>query len=210
MTDRKLHWDDVFRSKSPHEVSWTQDVPRTSLEMIRQLKLPKTAQVIDVGGGDSKLVDNLLDEGFTNISILDISGEALEKVKYRLGKRASLVKWIVSDILDFNPSIKYDLWHDRAAFHFLTEADEVRKYVNIATRHISGYLTIATFSDEGPDKCSGLSVKQYSEELLQKELSQGFKKIKCIKRDHTTPIQTRQNFLFCTFKKSQNYTRSVN
>ena len=178
--------------------------------MIRQLKLPKTAQITDVGGGDSKLVDNLLDEGFTNISILDISGEALEKVKYRLGKRASLVKWIVSDILDFNPSIKYDLWHGRATFHFLTEADEVRKYVKTATKHISGYLTIATFSDQGPEECSGLSVKQYSNELLQEELFQGFKKIKCIKKDHTTPFQIRQNFLFCTFKKSQNYRRSVN
>jgi len=201
MTDRKSHWDNVFRSKSPQEVSWTQDVPGTSLEMIRQLNLPKTAQVIDVGSGDGRLVDNLLDEGFTNISILDISGEALEKVRSRLGKRASLVKWIISDILDFNPSIKYDLWHDRAAFHFLTEADEVRKYVNTATQHISGYLTIATFSDEGPDTCSGLNVKKYTEELLQEELSQGFKKVKCIKKDHTTPFQTRQNFLFCTFKK---------
>ena len=210
MEDRKSHWDNVFITKSSHEVSWTQDVPLTSLEMIRQLNLPKTAQVIDVGGGDSKLVDNLLNEGFKNISILDISSEALRKVKYRLGKRASLVKWIVSDILDFNPSIKYDLWHDRATFHFLTEADEVRKYVNTATQHISGYLTVATFSDEGPEECSGLSVKQYSEELLQEELSRGFKKIKCIKKDHTTPFQTRQNFLFCTFKKSQNYTRSVN
>ena len=210
MSSSKSHWDNVFRSKSPQEVSWTQDIPRTSLEMIRQLKLPKTAQVIDVGGGESRLVDNLLDEGFTNISILDISGEALEKAKLRLGKRASFVKWIVSDILDFKPSIKYDLWHDRATFHFLTEAEEVRKYVNTATRHISGYLTIATFSDEGPDTCSGLSVKQYTEELLQEELSQGFKKVKCIKKDHITPFQTRQNFLFCTFKKFQNLTRSVN
>lgn len=201
MEERKTHWDNIFRSRSPEEVSWTQDVPGTSLEMIRQLNLPKTAQVIDVGCGDSRLVDYLLDEGFTNISILDISGEALEKVRSRLGKRASRIKWIISDILDFNPPIKYDLWHDRAAFHFLTEAEEVRKYINTATNHISGYLTIATFSDEGPDTCSGLSVKKYTEELLQEELSQGFKKIKCIKKDHTTPFQTRQNFLFCTFKK---------
>ena len=100
MEDRKSHWDNVFKTKSSHEVSWTQDVPLTSLEMIRQLKLPKTAQIIDVGGGDSKLVDNLLNEGFKNISILDISSEAFKKVKYRLGKKASLVNWIVSDILD--------------------------------------------------------------------------------------------------------------
>lgn len=210
MADKKSHWDNVFRSKSPQEVSWTEDVPKTSLELIHQLKLSKTSQVIDVGGGGSKLVDNLLDEGFINISVLDISFEALEKAKQRLGKRASLVKWIVTDILDFNPSMKYDLWHDRAAFHFLTDADEVRKYVNLAARHINGYLTIATFSDEGPDKCSGLNVKQYTEELLQEELSQGFEKIKCIKKDHTTPFQTRQNFIFCSFKKVPIETNSIN
>jgi SAM-dependent methyltransferase len=209
MTDRKSHWENIFRSKSPEEVSWTQEVPETSLLLIRQLKLPKTAEIIDVGGGDSKLADHLLDEGYTNITVLDISGESLEKAKHRLGYRASLVNWIVSDILDFNPIVKYDLWHDRAAFHFLTGAEEVRKYVKTATQHISGYLTIATFSDEGPDTCSGLSVKKYTEELLQEELSQGFKKVKCIKKDHYTPFQTRQNFLFCTFKKFQNYTRSI-
>jgi SAM-dependent methyltransferase len=209
MSHRKSHWENVFRSKSPEQVSWTQEVPETSLQLIHLLKLPRTAAIIDVGGGDSRLVDHLLDEGFTNITVLDISGKALEKARHRLGDRAALVNWVVSDILEFNPSSKYDLWHDRATFHFLTGAEEVRKYVNTATRHISGYLTIATFSDEGPDTCSGLSVKQYTEELLQEELSQGFKKVKCIKKDHITPFQTRQNFLFCMFKKFQNYTRSI-
>jgi len=203
MSGRKSHWENVFRSKSPEEVSWTQEVPETSLVLIRQLKLPKTAAIIDVGGGDSRLVDHLLDEGFTNITVLDISGKALDKAKHRLGDRTPLVNWVVSDILEFKPSAQYDLWHDRATFHFLTEVDEIRKYINIATKHISGHLTMATFSDEGPDTCSGLLVKKYSEELLAEELSRGFIKVKCIKKDHTTPFQNKQNFLFCTFRRSQ-------
>jgi cyclopropane fatty-acyl-phospholipid synthase-like methyltransferase len=203
MSGRKSHWENVFRSKSPEEVSWTQEVPETSLLFIRKLKLPKTAGIIDVGGGDSKLVDHLLDEGFINISVLDISTKALEKAKQRLGERAIHVKWIVSDILEFNPSIKYDLWHDRAAFHFLTEPKEIRKYIQIAEQSVKGFLSLATFSDKGPKECSGLPVRQYSEELIQKELSNGFHKIECKTEDHITPFGSRQNFLICSFKKIQ-------
>ncbi len=203
MADRKSHWENVFRSKSPEEVSWTQEVPETSLLRIRQLKLHTTAAIIDVGGGDSKLVDHLLDDGYINITILDISGEALDKAKHRLGDRARLVNWVVSDILEFNPSKKYDLWHDRAAFHFLTETREIGKYIQIAERSVQGFLTLATFSDKGPKECSGLPVRQYSEELIQKELSNGFQKIECRTENHITPFGSRQNFLICSFKKIQ-------
>ncbi len=203
MSGRKSHWENVFRSKSPEEVSWTQEVPETSLQLIRQLKLPKTAAIIDVGGGDCKLVDHLLDDGYSNITVLDISGEALDKAKHRLGDRAPLVNWVVSDILEFNPSKKYDLWHDRATFHFLTEPKEIRKYIQIAERSVKGYLTLTTFSDKGPKECSGLPVRQYSEELIQKELSNGFHKIECKTEDHITPFGSSQNFLICSFKKIQ-------
>ncbi len=201
MSSRKSHWENIFSSKSPEELSWTQDVPETSLQLIRQLMLPKTAEIIDVGGGDCNLVDHLLDEGFSNITVLDISRAALDKAKYRLGNRAKLVKWINADILDFNPSRKYDLWHDRAAFHFLTKPEEIRRYIQIAERSVQGFLTLATFSDKGPDTCSGLPVRQYTEELIQKELSNGFHKIKCTTVDHITPFGSSQNFLFCCFKK---------
>ncbi len=210
MSDRKTHWDNVFRSKSPEEVSWTQEVPETSLQIIHQLKLPKTAQLIDVGGGDSKLVDHLLDEGFINLSVLDISGEALDKAKYRLGARASQVKWIVSDILNFNPNTKYDLWHDRATFHFLTDPEEIQKYIQVARQTVKGFLTLATFSDKGPKKCSGLPIRQYSEELIQNELSDGFYKIECVTEDHFTPFGSKQNFLYCSFRKAPAETKSVN
>ena len=210
MIDRKSHWESVFRSKSPEEVSWTQKVPETSLLLIRKLKLPETAEIIDVGGGDSKLVDHLLDEGYTNITVLDISGRAIDKAKNRLGDRAGLVNWVVSDILEFIASKKYDLWHDRAAFHFLTEPKEIRRYIQIAERSVQGFITLATFSDKGPKTCSGLSVRQYSEELIQKELANGFHKIACKTEDHITPFGSRQNFLFCTFRRSQIRTSSVN
>jgi len=204
MSDRKLHWDNIYKSKSPQEVSWTQEVPHTSLDFIHQLKLPRTSQIIDIGGGDSKLVDHLLDEGFINISVLDVSEHALDKAKRRLGNKTSLVNWIVTDILDFNPSIKYDLWHDRAAFHFFTKSSEISKYIQVARQFVKRYLTIATFSNKGPKKCSGLQIRQYSEELIQKELSEGFSKIRCITEDHITPFNSKQNFLFCSFKKTPN------
>lgn len=197
----KKHWETVYSTKQPHEVSWTQEVPQTSLDFIHSFKLDKTAKIIDIGGGDSKLVDHLLDEGFENITILDISEKALERTKDRLGKKAKKVKWVISDVTEFKPKETYDLWHDRATFHFLTTTSQIKNYLDIAQMAIKGYLIIATFSDKGPKKCSGLEIKQYSEEQLQAQLSNGFKKIKCITEDHITPFNTIQNFLFCSFKR---------
>lgn len=201
--DSKQHWDQVYKTKEPNELSWTQEVPRTSLEFIHSVNLPKSASIIDIGGGDSKLVDHLLNEGYENITVLDISENALSRAKERLGEKAKGVKWIVSDVTHFIPQQKYDLWHDRATFHFLTSPDQIKSYLSIASEFVTGYLTIATFSESGPAKCSGLPVKQYSEEELNNTLSDNFIKIRCIKEDHITPFNTRQNFLFCCFKKKR-------
>ena len=203
-TTIKKHWNKVYKTKEPNQVSWTQEIPKTSLEFIHSFGLTKTAKIIDIGGGDSKLVDYLLDEGFENITVLDISAKALNKAKKRLGNKAKKINWIVSDIIDFEPETTFDIWHDRATFHFLTTNEQVAKYMYTARKAVSGFLTIGTFSDSGPEKCSGLQIKQYSEEKLSAELQNGFQKIKCITEDHITPFDTTQNFLFCSFKKQQN------
>ena len=200
-TERKKHWETVYETKSPNEVSWTQEIPKTSLDFIKSLGLSKTAKIIDIGGGDSKLVDFLIEEGFENISVLDISKKALEKAKIRLGDKAQKVNWIISDITEFAPNTTYDVWHDRATFHFLTTPEQISKYIETARKSITGYLIIGTFSEKGPKKCSGLDIKQYNEITLTDELKTGFEKISCVTEDHKTPFETTQNFLFCSFKK---------
>lgn len=200
----KKHWETVYETKNPDQVSWTQDVPKTSLDFIHSFGLAKTAKVIDIGGGDSKLVDFLLDEGFENVTVLDISAKALEKAKQRLGDKADKVHWVVSDITEFQPDTTYDAWHDRATFHFLTTKEQVAKYMDTARKAVAGFLTIGTFSNEGPGKCSGLEIKQYTEETLTAELQNGFDKIRCVTEDHVTPFDTKQNFLFCSFRRHIN------
>ncbi len=200
MENRKDHWEQVYSTKQPNEVSWTQDIPRTSLAFIHSFDLPKTSRIIDIGGGDSKLVDHLLDEGYENVAVLDISEQALQRAKSRLGDRANKVEWIVSDITKFSPVKSYDVWHDRATFHFLTTVEEIKAYLTIARKAVKSYMALGTFSDAGPKKCSGLDIHQYSESELQKTLETGFEKLKCITEDHITPFDTKQNFLFCSFK----------
>lgn len=195
------YWDKIYSTKQPNQVSWTQEVPKTSLDFIHSFNLTKAAKIIDIGGGDSKLADFLLSEGFENITVLDISAKALEKAKQRLGDKAHKINWVVSDITEFEPDKTFDVWHDRATFHFLTTSDQVAKYMDTARKSVNGFLTIGTFSDNGPEKCSGLSIKQYSEETLTTELQNGFDKLRCITEDHITPFDTTQNFLFCSFKR---------
>ncbi len=199
----KSHWEKVYSSKKLNEVSWYQPTPQHSPDFIHQLAVPKSAAIIDVGGGDSLLADHLLDEGFTDITVLDISQSVINRAKQRLGERAKKINWIVSDIADLNTDKKFYCWHDRAAFHFLTTPEQVEKYLSVAQKHIAdgGRMVIGTFSTEGPEKCSGLPVKQYSEESLTVLLQKWFDKIKCITIDHITPFNTIQNFLFCSFKK---------
>ena len=200
-TENKKHWETVYETKNPDQVSWTQEKPTTSLDFIHSFGLTKTAKIIDIGGGDSKLVDYLLDEGFENITVLDISAKALEKSQKRLGDKAKNVNWVVSDITEFETNTTFDVWHDRATFHFLTTAEQIEKYMETARKSVKGFLTIGTFSENGPTTCSGLEIKQYSEENLTAELNNGFDKIRCVTEDHTTPFDTTQNFLFCSFKR---------
>ncbi|WP_310560064.1 class I SAM-dependent methyltransferase [Flavobacterium sp.] len=200
-TDRKNHWETVYQTKQPNEVSWTQKNPKTSIDFIRETHLDKTAKIIDIGGGDSKLVDFLLEEGYENISVLDIAEKALKRAKKRLGDDSEKVNWIVSDITEFKPETRYDIWHDRATFHFLTRPEQIKTYVELAEKWVTNFLIIGTFSENGPKKCSGLDIKQYSEMELEKQFSNSFKKLKCITEDHTTPFETAQNFTFCIFEK---------
>jgi SAM-dependent methyltransferase len=197
----KTHWENVYDTKLPNEVSWTQEKPETSLQLITNCKLLKTAKIIDIGGGDSNLVDYLLEQGFENITVLDISEKALEKAKLRLGKLSEKVKWIVSDITEFQPKETYDIWHDRATFHFLTEEIQIEKYKSLVQGYASNYLIIATFSNNGPLKCSGLKIKQYTIEDLVGLFSDKFKIIDNFYQDHQTPFNTKQNFVFCSFKR---------
>lgn len=197
------YWDKVYKDKSEQEVSWFQEVPTMSLKMIDELHLAIDANVIDIGGGDSRLVDNLMNRGFINIAILDISAEALSKAKKRLGNSSKHIDFIASDVTLFKPSKKYQLWHDRATFHFLTALEQVENYLKVAYEALDdgGNLIISTFSKTGPDKCSGLSITQYSQEDLKKLFGKYFQNIKCFEDIHETPWGSTQNFVYCGFKK---------
>jgi SAM-dependent methyltransferase len=201
MNENKAHWEKVYATKQPHEVSWTQEKPTTSLDFIHSFDMPKTAKIIDIGGGDSHLVDFLLEEGFEDVTVLDISENALNKAKERLGERGKKVHWVVSDITKFRPTTQYDVWHDRATFHFLTDKNQIKSYKTLTAKAVKSYMTIGTFSENGPGKCSGLTIKKYDQKALTTELSTHFNKIRCINEDHTTPFGTQQNFTFCSFKK---------
>lgn len=199
----KQHWENVFTTKAEDEVSWFQPYPKTSMEFVELFNLPLNANIIDIGGGDSHFVDALLDKAYQNIYVLYISANAIEREKQRLGNKASKVHWIVSDITEFEPPVQFDFWHDRAAFHFLTTEDRIYKYVSIAEDAIknNGYLILGTFSENGPKKCSGLEIKQYSEASMSARFEVAFDRVKCIQEDHTTPFNTIQKFLFCSFRK---------
>lgn len=192
------HWETIYRKKSPKEMSWTQQKP-VSLEFIQELNLTPAAKIIDVGGGNSNLVDDLLEMKYA-VEVLDISGEALAKSKSRLNEKADQVQWIHQNILDFHPNKKYEVWHDRAAFHFLTNADEIEAYLKVVQQAHPRYLIIGTFSKSGPEKCSGLPVKQYNQQELVEVFNSDFELIKAIEKTHVTPFETNQDFIFGIFK----------
>lgn len=202
---KKVHWETVFTTKNENEVSWYQAYPQTSVEYITALELPLTAKIIDVGGGDSYFIDALLDLGYTNVTLLDISGQALQRIKKRLGARAPLVTFVESDILDFVPAQHYDFWHDRACFHFQTTQPAIERYAAIATTALTqtGHMLIGVFSDEGPTKCSGLEVKQYNTESMRFVFEREFELEGSFIEDHKTPFDTLQNFIFCGFKRKE-------
>jgi len=201
----KEHWETVYKTKNEKEVSWYQAYPQTSIDYITALDLPLNAKIIDVGGGDSYLADALLEKGYNNITILDIAGQSLEKAKLRLGIQAQYVTFIESDILDFVPNHRYDFWHDRACLHFQTTPAAIQRYAAIAAMAVvkSGTMLIGVFSDDGPSKCSGLFVKQYNTESMRFVFEREFELEGSFVEDHTTPFDTKQNFIYCGFKRKE-------
>ena len=201
----KKHWENIYQTKKSDEVSWHQEKPKTSLNLISEANLNKNANLIDIGAGDSMLVDNLLTLGFKNITVLDISSNALNRAKKRLGNRADDVKWVVSDLREFETSDKYDLWHDRAVLHFLTEEKDIDKYVKKVRQLLKpdGYLIVSAFSRNGPKRCSGLEIRQYSEDSM-KRLFSGFEHVKSFEEEHLTPVGASQIFISSIFKKRGN------
>jgi len=199
--DRKKHWDGIYADKSWLEVSWYQSEPRVSLQLIQATKLDKNASIIDVGGGASVLVDYLYNQGFHHPAILDISGRALESAKKRLGPIAHDIEWIEADITEFIASRQFDLWHDRAVFHFLTEAEDRRKYVQMlkCTLKRGGHVILATFSIGGPTKCSKLNICQYDSTTLLDELGAEFKLVDETSETHITPANKEQQFTYFRF-----------
>ena len=184
-------------------MSWFQENPATSLAFLSACRIPFDAEIIDIGGGDSLFVDHALKMGYRNITVLDISGAAIERAKARLGADASKVTWIVSDVTAFKPEKKYDFWHDRAVFHFLTLPTDIDRYVKLVSESLNdeGIFVIGTFSEKGPEKCSGLPIAQYSEPKMTRLFSSGFDKIRCFEENHVTPSNKIQAFLFCSFKR---------
>lgn len=205
--DSKQHWESIYQTKQSDEVSWYQDKPNTSLGLIAEIGLDKDARVIDVGAGDSRLVDNLLDLGFRNITALDISSNALERSKKRLGNRADGVKWVVSDLREFETEDRYALWHDRAVLHFLTNEEDINRYTETVRQSLkpNGYIIVSTFSLNGPKKCSGLDVKQYSEDSVKKLFSD-FEHVRSFEEEHKTPLGASQVFIYSIFTRLSEFS----
>lgn len=202
MTERQHHWEDVHSRKQEDEVSWFQARPETSLALISE-DVDTSASVIDIGAGASRLVDTLLAHGFRDVTVLDIASAAFERVKERLGARAGDVSWLVADITRWQPARHYDVWHDRAVFHFLVDAADrnaYRRAVLLGT-HPGSRVVIATFAEDGPEKCSGLPVRRYSADELATELGPEFVLEKTFRETHSTPAGNTQNFRFCTFRR---------
>lgn len=202
--NKKTHWEDIYGSKAPDQVSWYQEHAQYSLQYIQNTGVQKADQIIDIGGGASILVDDLLADGFQNISVLDISQAALQVARERLGVRAKQVTWIEADITQANlPYQTYDVWHDRAVFHFLTQAADRARYIEVVKHAVrkGGHVIIATFATDGPDRCSGLEVMRYSPESLHAEFGEGFEVLDSTHETHQTPFGTEQKFIYCYCRK---------
>ena len=199
--DKKQHWENVFATKKETEVSWYQKKPETSLQFFERNKIPKTAKILEIGGGDSYLIDNLLEHGYESLTLLDISENAIERIKKRLGEKAEKVNFVVSDVLDFTTFEKFDVIHDRASFHFLTKDEDIQKYATLLSVILgeNGLYFVGTFSESGPLKCSGLEITQYSTEKFLKIFGTHFSLLHSFEEVHKTPFETTQNFIFCEF-----------
>ena len=199
----KNHWENIYSSKNEDAVSWFEEYPKTSIELIEKYSTDKSSSIIDIGSGRSKILKNLIENEYDDLTYLDISQEACSKSKISLGNKKDLIQWHVQNVLDLNAEKKCSIWHDRAVFHFLISKEDVEKYKKVAFKNIAqdGYLILGTFSENGPEKCSGLNISRYSPESLKKIFNPEFKIIETLTIDHKTPFNTIQNFLFIIFKK---------
>jgi SAM-dependent methyltransferase len=198
--DSKSHWEAVYSTKSPDTVSWFQEHAEESLRLIASIRLGSEAAIIDVGGGASKLVDDLLAAGYDDISVLDLSAAAMAAARQRIGVAAGRVAWIEGDITQVDlPCARFDIWHDRAVFHFLTDSASRQRYVEQVMRAVrpGGHVIVATFAEDGPEKCSGLPVMRYSAEALHAEFGDEFKLLAHKKEAHRTPWGQAQQFVYC-------------
>jgi hypothetical protein len=197
------HWNQVYQTKGADDVSWYQRHPDLSLALIAASGVSNDTGIIDVGGGASRLVDFLLDEGYTRLAVLDLSGVALSQSRSRLGARAEAVEWFEADVTSFTPPRRFGVWHDRAVFHFLTVADDRRGYVATLRRTLlpGGAVIISTFALDGPPKCSGLDVMRYDEQSILAELGPEFRLLEVRRETHVTPWQSEQRFIYARFQR---------
>ena len=201
--DRKSHWQRVYATKEPTAVSWYQAHADRSVDLIRAIGVTLGAAIIDVGSGASRLIDDLVAQGYSNITALDLSGSALAATRARLGERGRGVHWMEADVTRASlPAGAFDIWHDRAVFHFLTEPGERRAYVDAATRSLKpgGHVIVATFAEDGPMKCSGLPVQRYSPRELHSEFGPRFELVRSEREVHLTPSGAEQRFVYCCFR----------
>ena len=203
--DNKKHWENIYQKKEIDGVSWYQKVPIESLQLIKKYSISSSDKIIDVGCGKSFLADNLLELNYTDISLVDISSNALKEVKDRLQNKS--LNFIETDILNFNSNEKYDIWHDRAVFHFITNPEGIEKYISLCNKYINnqGILIIGTFAEDGPLKCSGLEIKRYSVDQISGLFKETFELVESFKMLHKTPFDTEQSFLFCVLRKFINH-----
>ena len=202
--DKKAHWENVYQTKPSDRVSWFQAHLAVSLELIEDAGLAEDAKIIDVGGGASTLADDLLAKGYGDVTVLDISSQALDQSRKRLGEKSKKITWLEADILKAGlPRNAFDLWHDRAVFHFLTSLEDRKAYLEVLRQSVKpgGTVIMASFSLEGPEKCSGLNVMRYNPETMSRELGGGFTLIKSRNESHRTPFDTLQDFVYCLFRK---------
>lgn len=198
----KEHWDHIYETKRPTELSWFQTVPSRSMAMIRETGVPAEAPIIDVGAGVSSLVDILLNSDYSNVTVMEISNAAISESRARLGDAASRVKWMQADVLEWAPIGRYYVWHDRAVFHFMTDDVKVNTYLNTMRTALvpGGYFVLATFGPEGPDRCSGMDVQRYSIEQQTSLLEEDFELRSYELEDHTTPTGNVQQFLYSSWQ----------
>jgi trans-aconitate methyltransferase len=203
ITDRHAHWQNVYTTKAEAEVSWFQANPAVSLALIHATGVPRDAAIVDVGGGASRLVDALLQDGYSAMTVLDLSEQALATAKARLGVSAASVRWIATDVTTWEPATTFDVWHDRAAFHFLTEPEDRSAYIARALKALrpGGHLIIGTFAPDGPERCSGLPVQRYGASLLAETLGQSFQLVDARSHEHVTPMGRVQRFQFSRFRR---------